>query len=185
MKKLLFVIVTLFALTLGTRAFCDENKPMDPKAKTQPNGEVAKKFDNIKLAKLIDLLNLDPNQTGLIQKSMNHNREQMVALRSKMKEATQKIDTELAKASPDPKQIEASVAIYKEILPKMSKAREDHMTEVLSILNPIQQGKFIKFQNEWPKRLRHNMTQIRERKMERRADKIKETNPDDSQEDNY
>lgn len=178
MKILNFLSLALLLVLFAGKAWAQGGRgPMDRPVKGH-EGRFDQRLNAIKMYKLVELLNLDEEKAAKLAIVMKVHREKVAPLMDKFKGIEDKMRDETDKKNPDLKELEKLISSYLDTAKSLQKEREGNQEQVLSILTPVQKGKYLLFHERFPREFRGNMRDFMMRNIHKFKDKLKNVWPE-------
>ena len=127
------------------------------------------RLNSVRMFKLVELLNLDEEKAAKLAVMMKKHREKIMPLMTKFKDIEDRLRAETENEKQDAKELNKLISSYRDTANNIHKEREDNTEQVLSILTPEQKGKYLLFQESFPREFKEKMREF----MKRNIDKFK------------
>ena len=167
------VAALLAAFTLLTSAVSHARPGGAPGGPNGPRAERKSELDDTvdsyRVQRMHDFLGLSDEQTAKILGVFGELRKARRTLREERRPLLERLHAQIESESPDEKEIRSILGSLENAKARHDQAEERSRRSLLAALTPIQQAKFIFFQERFEKDLREKVQQFREGRRERFA----------------
>ncbi len=127
----------------------------------------ASRLQYLKVAELIDYLNLDDETAGKLMVLMSKNRKERTAIAKELDSKAEELAALAEAEKPDKAKIEAKINDLEKTREKLNTLRDKHHNELKKLLGTVGYAKYLAFEYRWKGRMMKGMRNKRRMKKNR------------------